>query len=931
MKKFCLFAALTGLLAVAGCNRIEQDGIPAGGKTIRLHITAQAPGITRTTLSEDLQFAWEGNESLGIIFGNSSSSNAETSAVVEIPSIAPGVFEGEITIPSGFTETDIQGVAYPADGSFFKYQSGQKRIVTTVPATQTQASEGKLNGKNTPVFAVWDALKWEVDENTYAPVDLTLDCASAILRLNIYGELAGMQSNEKVQSLEFVGNSTNLCGTAEYNTAGSNAGKFTYNGKGATMTLNLDEPAVLSGRTQTNPLVLYMGILGRGTGTNSSKEATITSFTIVTDKASYKYSPEGKKLSPAPGEGYVLGLNLAKFTRASKISYSADGGANWANEIPASFTTLAVKSSVALSEEDLRTIATAVKAQSGNVDLDLSQVTVERTDVNGTMVGLFPAVFGSETAEDAVANLHTIAFPSNVTAIAENAFYNCSALESIDLTKITAINGYAFCATGLVDLVVPATVTSLEGKYQFGYCWKLRTLYYDSPAHQGKGSSNTTHTFSCRNTSAVDELPDEYKAENLIPLTATFGPHAVIGNQDFDTNHKLVKMIFEGKPGVNGNSWVVRCRYLNEFDFSTVSDPVAPGANNTAAIGELTPENSRKIYVPAGCGEAYYAANTWKALVDNNHFVIVENTDSNIQYSTDGGTTWGDAIPTGSFTALAVKGTIFAANLDEIKTAVDAQSGVALDLSAAVYESITFPAVFGGTTEAGGGSADGAKIMAAGSPLTSIKFPSNVTAIAGAAFRACDKLTSVDLTGIETIGGNAFQAAGLTSLTVPSSVTTFENTSSYAFSYCPDLATIVWNSPATNNHVFSWRNAGSAAANVSTRPTEITIGPGANFATGQCFDTNHKLVKVTFTGNPASMGSAWIIRCTSLAIFDLTACTTAFPASSTTSNLTNVGENVAAGSRFILVPDGTKDAFAAKQPWKYLVENNGYVIKEASE
>ena len=175
MKKVFFLAAVAGLMAVVGCNRIEQDGAPEGGRTLRLRITAQTPELTKTTLGDDLQIAWEGNEKLGVIFGNSSSSSAANSAVVEIPSIAPGIFEGEILVPDGYTASDIRGVAYPAEGSFFKYQSGANRIVTTVPFTQTQATEGKLNGKNFPLFAVWDPSKWEKDESTYTTVDLSLE------------------------------------------------------------------------------------------------------------------------------------------------------------------------------------------------------------------------------------------------------------------------------------------------------------------------------------------------------------------------------------------------------------------------------------------------------------------------------------------------------------------------------------------------------------------------------------------------------------------------------------------------------------------------------------------------------------------------------------------------------------------------------------
>ena len=930
MKKFCLLAALTGLVAAVGCDRIEENSVPEAGRTIRLHINAQAPEITKTTLSDELALVWEGNETLGIVFGNSSSSNPDTAPVVELPSVAPGEFAGEITIPDGFTAEDIRGVVYPAEGAYFKYQSGQNRIVMPVLAVQTQASEGKLNGENTPVFAVWDASKWEVTDGTYAPVNLSLDWACSIVRFNIYGELEGIQADEKVQSLVFVGNSTNLCGTAEYRTAGSDEGNFTYNGNGSTMTLSLDEPALLAGRTQESPLVLYMGILGRGRGTNSSKEATMTSFSIVTDKATYKYSPEGKTISPMPGKGYPFGLNLAKFAREVKVSYSVDGGANWTDEMPASFTTLALKSSAALTVADLQTLASAVKAQSGNVDLDLSLVTVERTEVNSTLVGMFPAVFGSATAEEAVQNLHSIVFPSNVTAIADNAFYNCSALESIDLSKIASVGENAFRSTGLVDLTVPQTVTTL-GLYCFGYCWKLETLYFDSPAHQS--ATSTTHAFSCRNTGAVETLPDNYKAENLIPLTVTVGPHAAIGNNEFDTNHKLVKMIFEGKPVVKGNGWVIRCRYLNEFDFSMVSDPVAAGASNTGAIGELTPEDSRKIYVPAGCGAAYYAANTWTALVDNNHFVIVENTDSDIKYSVDGGTTWADAIPDGSFTTLAVKGNIFANTLADIKTAIDAQEGVALDLSEAVYEATTFPNTFAGTS-----SEPYLK-------LKSIKFPSNVVTLAASAFSYCKGLESAELTGIENLSPEAnnylyaFADTGLKSITFPA---TFTGAMERSFVNTYDLETIYWNTPwnpgtSQNWRTFQWGRGNNSATNDTPKSKDLVLYVGANAVAVPMngFRNNHNLSKVVVE---ASSGFTFLnycfVNCDNLAVFELKGAEPPAIRNVNMYDAATTSSKVDQTARKVIIPHGataTYTAHANWANWATLISALNFTLEEAAE
>ncbi|MBR1509378.1 MAG: leucine-rich repeat domain-containing protein [Bacteroidales bacterium] len=604
----------------------------------------------------------------------------------------------------------------------------------------------------------------------------------------------------------------------------------------------------------------------------------------------------------------------------AEVLYSTDG-TNWEESLPDNFTALYVKG--ILNSEVLGDIREKFGNLEAGAALDLSQ-----TEYSSEV---FPALFGGESEGAGCTTITSIKFPSNVEEIAENAFAYCSALESVELEGIKIINSHAFSSTGLKHLVIPNTVVSMPGQYHFGHCWHLESIYYNSPAPNLKtdaGADATHHTFSTRNTAAVESLPPQY-SEGLIPLEYTFGPDAkAVRSQDFDTNHKLVKMTFEAGPEFIGNSWIVRCRYIETFDLSAVDvPPTSANTSNLGAVGDLVPAgHAKQILVPAGKGEDYAAVNPWKYLSENKGYTIVDPqtpVEADVQYSADG-SSWSNDIPA-SFSTLYVKGILTADELSSIKEAIDATTGAGLDMSAAEYSSSTFPAVFGGASKGNNGSADGAVIGTEGSPLTSVKFPSNVTAIADDAFAACSKLASVDLQGIKSIGIGSFKLSGLTAVSVPANV---ETVGAYAFGYTPALASIYWNSPSTSNHAFSWRGAGDNANNVSSKPTTATFGANTTLATGQTFDTNHKLVKVIFEADPAAIGSAWIIRCTSLASFDLSACTADFPASASSGNLQNVGDDVAEADRIILVPSGSKDAFAAKQPWKYLTETKKYTIQE---
>ncbi len=96
----------------------------------------------------------------------------------------------------------------------------------------------------------------------------------------------------------------------------------------------------------------------------------------------------------------------------------------------------------------------------------------------------------------------------------------------------------------------------------------------------------------------------------------------------------------------------------------------------------------------------------------------------------------------------------------------------------------TFIVVRDGTIQICGGAFSGC------SGLTSVTIPNSVTSIGGWAFRGCSGLTSVTIpNSVTSIGNRAFyECSGLTSVTIPNSVTNIDD---YAFCNCSGLTSVM--------------------------------------------------------------------------------------------------------------------------------------------
>ena len=140
-----------------------------------------------------------------------------------------------------------------------------------------------------------------------------------------------------------------------------------------------------------------------------------------------------------------------------------------------------------------------------------------------------------------------------------------------------------------------------------------------------------------------------------------------------------------------------------------------------------------------------------------------------------------------------------------------------------------------------------------GSGLTSITIPSSVTSLGEACFSLCSGLTSITIPSSVTSLGDLcfFGCSSLTSITIPSSVTSL---GAACFSACVSLTSITIPSSVTSLDCFS----GCSGLLSITIPSSVTLLGGA------CFSGCSSLTSITIPSSVTSMGYDCFRDCSGL-------------------------------------------------------------------
>ena len=141
------------------------------------------------------------------------------------------------------------------------------------------------------------------------------------------------------------------------------------------------------------------------------------------------------------------------------------------------------------------------------------------------------------------------------------------------------------------------------------------------------------------------------------------------------------------------------------------------------------------------------------------------------------------------------------------------------------------------------------------SGLTSLTIPSSVTSIGSEAFSGCSGLTSLTIpSSVTSIGNYAFfGCSSLTSLTIPSSVTSIGN---YAFYDCSSLTSLTIPSSVTS--------IGEAAFSGCSGLTSLTIPSGVTSIGEAAFSGCSGLTSLTIPSSVTSIGNYALKGCSGL-------------------------------------------------------------------
>jgi uncharacterized repeat protein (TIGR02543 family) len=207
--------------------------------------------------------------------------------------------------------------------------------------------------------------------------------------------------------------------------------------------------------------------------------------------------------------------------------------------------------------------------------------------------------------------------------------------------------------------------------------------------------------------------------------------------------------------------------------------------------------------------------------------------------------------------------------------------------------------------------------------LTSVTIPSTVTTINNDAFDGCSGLTSITIpASVTTIGNNAFSNSGLTTVTIPATVTTIGED---AFEACSKLASFTIEPGDSklklNGPIYTGGSgyALSVGRNLTLNTdwsgygffpdaTSAELGGNMTAVNSNLFDGASKLASVNIGSSVTSIGQEafWNSGLTSVKMHHLTPFTVSKDAFTD-----NIYSNAT-----LLVPAGTKEAYAATKYWK---------------
>ncbi|MCM1437842.1 MAG: leucine-rich repeat protein [Roseburia sp.] len=380
--------------------------------------------------------------------------------------------------------------------------------------------------------------------------------------------------------------------------------------------------------------------------------------------------------------------------------------------------------------------------------------------------------------------LTSVTFGAKVKTVGKHAFFSCTGLKTLDIsaaTSLSLLDEKAFCNTSVKSLSLPASDVYV-GKEAFASSDNLTSLDLGGAKIIGDGAFEGTSTIQSLNLGVVEKLGDGamsfsgYSSGVTIPSTLW-----LIGKRNFA---KAQQINFE-----TADAWYANFKQDVIFDNSLSSsdrvvelsaETLSNGANAAKLFSNSVSNFDRGYYECTWvkkAGELQYKVSGSEATVTGANTTTVGGVYVPNKYNKSNVT----AIASGALNSSNIKAVSIGDNVSNVSNSAELRvfavspsnqnftrtDGILYDIknNAIAY----VPSNISGhiTILSGVTSIDGAFSGCSG--LTSITIPNSVTSIGAGAFRNCSGLTSITIPdSVTDIGCGAFEGcSNLTSITLP--------------------------------------------------------------------------------------------------------------------------------------------------------------------
>ena len=365
----------------------------------------------------------------------------------------------------------------------------------------------------------------------------------------------------------------------------------------------------------------------------------------------------------------------------------------------------------------------------------------------------------------------------SVTAIGEDAFYNCS---------------------GLTNVVIPNTVTTI-GRWAFDGCSALTSINLPS-------NLTTLNDFSFFGCSRLKEV--------VIPNSVTS-----IGYRVFYDCYDLEKIVIPASVSSIGDGSFYNCNALNSVTCMATTPPTMGGSE----VFSSTTYSTAKLYVPNSSKSAYQSANYWKNfttiqelaysfVVNGIYYRITGANTVEVTYKDTNYNTYSGSISIPS--SVTISGTTYSV------TAI----GESAFRECTALTSVSIPNTVTVIDE---------KAFYGCSGLTNLVIPNTVTTIGRWALDQCTALTSIVIpNSVTTLNDYAFFACtNLKEVVIPNSVTSI----GYRVFYnCYALENVVIPASVTSIGDGSFYNCNALKSVTCLATTPPTLGGSSVFLSSTC-------------------------------------------------------------------------------------------------